>query len=147
MEKIEAHNNSATSVIDLASGKMEFAVLIKAFQFKKALMQEHFNENYMESSKYPKAVFKGHITNLKDIGFGTEGTYAANVAGDITIHGVTKSIEATGQFVVNDGIIAATSSFELTVADFDIEIPALVRDKIAKTVAVTFKGDYQEFNR
>ena len=57
MEKIEAHNQQATSVIDIESGRMEFAVLIKAFQFEKALMQEHFNENYMESSKYPKATF------------------------------------------------------------------------------------------
>ena len=61
MEKIEAHNTKAASVIDAENGQMEFAVLIKAFQFEKALMQEHFNENYMESSTYPKASFKGKI--------------------------------------------------------------------------------------
>ncbi|MEK7253941.1 MAG: YceI family protein, partial [Bacteroidota bacterium] len=67
MEKIEAVTNSATSVIDMATGAVEFAVLIKGFQFKKALMQEHFNENYMESSKFPKATFKGKIDNFSSV--------------------------------------------------------------------------------
>ena len=73
MEKIEAKNGSATSVLDTESGKMEFAVLIKGFQFAKSLMQDHFNENYMESSKYPKALFKGEISNIDDVDFGHDG--------------------------------------------------------------------------
>ncbi len=147
LEKIEAHNNSATSVMDTESGRLEFAVLIKGFQFEKALMQEHFNENYMESSKYPKAVFKGRITNPEAIDFGKDGTYTVRVSGDITIHGVTQPLETTATIVVKDGLFSAEAKFPLTVADFKIEIPGVVREKIAKTVVVTVKCDYQPFNR
>src|SRR5690606_25912300 len=75
MEKIEAHNRKANSVIDAASGKMEWSVLIKAFQFEKALMQEHFNENYMESDKFPKAVFKGVIQQHDKIDWTKDGVH------------------------------------------------------------------------
>ena len=147
MEKIEAHNKKGTSVIDAASGKMEFAVLIKAFQFEKALMQEHFNENYMESTKFPKAVFKGEFTNLKEIDFSKDGTYDATVKGEMTIHGVTKEVETKGQVIVEGGAVKAVSTFELTVADFDIVIPAVVRDNIAKIVKVEVDAAYQPLEK
>lgn len=147
LEKIEAHNNSATSVIDTESGRLEFAVLIKGFQFQKALMQEHFNENYMESSKFPKAVFKGRITNPEAVDFSKDGKYTALVSGEITIHGVTQPLETQALIIVEDGKLKAESKFPLTVADFNIEIPGVVRDKIAKTVLVTVRCEYQPFNR
>ena len=90
-KKIEAHNSKATSVMDIKSGRMEFAILIKAFQFEKALMQEHFNENYLESDKFPKATFKGNILNIDAIDFSKDGEYDVTVAGDLTIHGRNKS--------------------------------------------------------
>ena len=144
MEKIEASNTGATSVVDLESGRMEFAVLIKGFQFEKALMQEHFNENYMESSKFPKSTFKGEITNLAAINFNEDGTYAANIKGDLTIHGVTKTVETTGQFVVKGGQISGNSTFTVLVADYGIEIPAVVKDNIAKEVKIMVDCAYQE---
>jgi polyisoprenoid-binding protein YceI len=147
MEKIEAHNNSATSVIDVESARMEFAVLIKAFQFEKALMQEHFNENYMESSKFPKAVFKGEITNMDAIDLSKDGSYDAEVKGKMTIHGVTKEVSTTGTFVVKNGTISAQSSFEIAVADYDIEIPAVVKDNIAKIVRIDVDVDYEKLDR
>ena len=147
LEKIEAVNNNATSVIDAESGKMEFAVLIKGFQFEKSLMQEHFNENYMESSKFPKALFKGEITNLDAVNFKEDGEYAADVKGDLTIHGVTQPKEAAGTITIKDGKISATSKFEITVADHEIEIPSVVRDNIAKTVLVKVEMGYELFNR
>ena len=143
LEKIEAHNKKGTSVIDTESGRMEFAVLIKAFQFEKALMQEHFNENYMESSKYPKAVFKGAIADLKAINFSKDGTYDTTVKGTMTIHGVSKEIEATGKVKVVNGVISTESELEILPADYDIEIPAVVRDNIAKVITVTIKAQYQ----
>lgn len=136
LEKIEAHNHKATSVLDAADGKMEFAVLIKAFQFEKALMQEHFNENYMESSKFPKATFKGSLVNAAAVNFAKDGAYEVEVQGDLTIHGVTQAVKVPGQFIVKDGKISANASFEVTVADYEIKIPAVVRDNIAKTVLV-----------
>ena len=142
LEKIEAHNNSATSVVDLGSGRMEFAVLIKAFQFEKALMQEHFNENYMESDDYPKSTFKGQIQNLEEIDFSKDGTYDATVNGQLTIHGVTKDVESKGTFTVKDGQISAIASFTVLVADYDIKIPAVVKDNIAKEVRIDVGMDY-----
>lgn len=147
LEKIEAHNNQATSVIDTETGKMEFAILIKAFQFEKALMQEHFNENYMESSQYPKSTFKGQITDDSQVDFGTDGAYEVTVSGEISIHGVTKEIEAPGKIIVDGEKISATSTFELTVADFDIKIPSVVWDNIAKTVEVSVDMDYQPLKK
>lgn len=142
-EKIEAHNSSATAVVDPQSGNMEFAVLIKGFQFEKALMQEHFNENYLESSLYPKAVFKGSIVNRDAVNLGKDGTYPAVVKGDMTLHGVTKSLETKGVFVVKNGLVSASAEFNLLLDDYKIEIPALVKDNISKTVQVVAKFELQ----
>lgn len=147
LEKIEANTNSGSSVIDMISGQVEVAVLIKSFNFEKALMQEHFNENYMESDKFPKALFRGKITNHKDVHLHTEGTYLARLTGNLTIHGVTQPIDLQAEFRVRDGKVFADCLFDLTVADYDITIPALVRDNIAKTVKVKLKAEFQEFKK
>ncbi len=147
MEKIEANNNSATSVIDAESGRMEFAILIKAFQFEKALMQEHFNENYLESDKYPKGTFKGKIDNLDAVDFSKDGTYPVKVSGELTIHGETKTIEADGEISIAGEQLKASSSFEIAVADYKIEIPGVVRDNIAKKVRIDVSCDYQPLKK
>lgn len=146
-EDIEAHNNMGTSVIDAATGNMEFAVLIKGFEFKKALMQEHFNENYMESDKFPKATFKGKIVNNADVNYSKDGTYKVKTKGQLTIHGVTKEVEADGVIEVKGGKITGTSSFIVNPEDYKISIPNLVRDKIAKQIKVTVKADYQPMKK
>jgi polyisoprenoid-binding protein YceI len=136
MEKIEAFNRQATAVVDLSSGAMEFAVLIKAFQFEKALMQEHFNENYMESTKYPKATFKGSVVEPSRINLQKDGVYSVVVKGKLTIKDVTKDVETEGVFTVSKGLLSATAGFRVAVADYHIEIPKLVAEKIAKIVDV-----------
>jgi polyisoprenoid-binding protein YceI len=143
LETIEAVNNQVTSVIDTKSGQMEFAVLIKAFQFEKALMQEHFNENYMESSTYPKSTFKGKITNIEDIDLSENGEHTVNIKGDLTIHGVTNEVETTGSLNVTPSSIKGDCTFTVAVADYKIEIPAVVRDNIAKKVDITVDVNYQ----
>ena len=143
VEKIEAVNTKAASVLDSETGQVEFAVLIKSFHFEKALMEEHFNENYLESSKFPKATFKGTIINLAQISFSKNGEYHATVQGDLTIHGVTKSIQTEGVLVVSDDAFHATSEFEIAVADYDIEIPKVVRENIAKIVRVQVDMHYK----
>lgn len=147
MENIEAHNTKATVVLDSESGKMEFAVLIQAFQFEKALMQEHFNENYMESDKFPKAIFKGQITNLETVNFGQDGSYPVNVTGELTIHGVTKTVSTTGIITRKGDQLSAASTFMVTVADYDIDVPGVVRDNIAKEVEVTVNAELAPLNR
>ena len=143
MEKIEAYNQSAYVIMDAASGKVELSVLIKGFQFAKALMQDHFNENYMESHIYPKGIFKGSILNMKEVNLGKDGDYTANVSGNITMHGITRPLTTTGHIVVKGGKVTVNSKFVLTVADFNISIPKVVRDNIAKTVDVTVTAELQ----
>jgi len=146
LEKIEAHNNSGYVVFDSATGNIEWSVLIKGFQFVKALMQDHFNENYMESQKYPKGTFKGTIVNLHDINLQKDGDYTVNVKGLLTLHGVTKPFNPTGHVNVKGGVITATSDFDILVEDFNIEIPKVVKDNIAKTVKVNVVADLQKLN-
>ena len=147
IEKIEATNSKATSIFDVETGKMQFAVLIKGFQFEKALMQQHFNENYMESSKFPKATFKGQIVDIDSVDFLRDGEYPVKVKGNLTIHGETKEVEADGNFVIKDGIVTALSSFLIAVTDFKIDIPKLVRDNIAETVRIDINGEYKIFKK
>lgn len=143
LEKIQASNNNAYVVFDASTGQMEWAVLIKGFKFEKALMQQHFNENYMDSDQFPKAVFKGTIVDKAGINLEKDGSYNVTASGTITIHGVTKPLTAPGQITVKNGKVNASSSFTLTVADFNIEVPKIVRDNIAKTVRVTVRSDLQ----
>lgn len=142
LEDVDAVNKSATSVFDATSGQIEFAVLIKGFEFKKALMQEHFNENYMESSKYPKASFKGKIVNSSAINFSTPGTYPATVKGIMEIHGVKKEITVPGTIKVTSQGAQATAKFNVNVKDYNISIPGIVRDKISPVAKVNLSCNY-----
>jgi hypothetical protein len=146
MEKIEATNEKATSILDVSNGTMEFAVLMKAFAFDKALMQEHFNENYVESDKYPKAVFKGNIVNIKSVDMTKNGIYPVKIKGMMTMHGETKEVLADGSLTVKDGnIVTGKSSFKILLEDFKIEIPSLVKDKISKEVKVDVDLNYEPY--
>lgn len=136
LETIEAHNRQVNAVIDASTGDFVFKVLMNAFVFEKALMQEHFNENYVESEKYPNATFKGKIVNLKEIDFSKPGTYPATVAGDMTIHGVTKQIEEKGTLEITKETVNALSKFSLKIADYNISIPEMVAGKIAEVVEI-----------
>lgn len=147
MEKIEATNKSSNCVLDMASGKLEFGVLIKGFQFDKALMQEHFNENYMESNKFPKSTFKGQIDNYKTIDVTKNGKYPVKVSGDLTLHGVSQKVVTDGFVTVNNGKIDADATFDIKVEDYGIEIPSLVKDKIAKNVKIKVDTTLEPFTK
>lgn len=135
VEDIEAHNHKVTSVMDIESGKLEFAALMKSFEFEKALMEEHFNENYVESATYPKAVFKG---NVKDYQPGTYDQFTDVIAeGQLTIHGVTRDVEIPGKLRITDKGVEIEAIFMIKPEDYDIEIPNTVRDNIAKEIKVT----------
>ncbi len=142
MEDIEAHSEQAVSVIDLGSGDIVASVLMRSFNFRKALMEEHFNENYVESNKYPKATFKGTITNVGNLDVKKDGTYTLDVTGEITLHGVTKQVKVKADAVVNKGTVQAKAVFPLTVKDFKIKIPRLVIHNIAEEVEVTVSFNY-----
>ncbi|MCF8229264.1 MAG: YceI family protein [Bacteroidales bacterium] len=137
VETIEAHNRQVNSALDIESGDFVFKVLMRGFEFEKALMQEHFNENYVESHKYPNATFVGKIMNPKEIDFGKEGTYGTTVEGDLTIHGVTRKIQEKGTFTVRGDKIIGKAKFKVLVDDYDIKIPKAVIENIAEEIEIT----------
>jgi polyisoprenoid-binding protein YceI len=133
-----------TSVFDSKTGKIEFSMLIRSFEFAKALMEEHFNENYMESEKYPKSTFKGEITDMKNLDLKKDGTYDVKVEGKLTIHNVTKDIKETAKFTVKDGKISAKCDFKVKLKDYGIEDPTMIGKKIAEEITVKISvSEYQ----
>mgnify|MGYP006287808569 FL=1 len=143
VENIEAITEQASSVIDLENGQFAFLIPIKSFTFEKALMQEHFNENYMESATYPNATFKGSIVDYAPLDLNEDGQYEAVMKGTMTIHGVDRPVEEPVTLVVNDGKLSLESDFTVKASDYQIKIPAAKKDNISNELAVTVKADYE----
>lgn len=142
LEVIKGDNNQVASVLDIATGELVFQVLMKSFHFDRALLEEHFNENYAESDEFPKSSFSGKITNLAAIDLTKTGKYEVTVDGDLTLHGVTKKITSKGTLEVVEGGINASSKFSVVPEDYKIEIPNLVRSNIAKNIEITVTMKY-----
>lgn len=142
LEKIEAVNNTGACVLDIATGNVELSVLNTAFNFKKALMQQHFNENYMESEKFPKAKFKGKMDDLTSVNFTKAGTYKVTVSGELNMHGTSKKIIVPATFTIDaNGKIIGETKFNIKPEDYNIQIPNLVKDNIAKEIEITSKAE------
>ena len=143
-ETIEAHSKSVVTLVDKSNGNIAFDIPMRDFSFGKTLMQEHFNENYMESAKFPLAKFSGKIINLNEIRFETNGTYNAIVEGNLTIHGVTKKVKQTGSIVVSSGgtKIKVTSQFKVAPRDYNITIESRFADNIAALIDVYVDVDF-----
>lgn len=136
MEDIEGKNKTVTTVLDTKSGALQFSVQMKSFEFEKALMQQHFNENYVESDKYPDAVFKGVVANNSAVNYARDGTYSVTVKGKLTLHNVTKEVEVPGTIKVDGGRIEASSAFPILLSDYRIAIPAAVRQKVSNSIRI-----------
>jgi polyisoprenoid-binding protein YceI len=147
IETIEAHNRQVSSALDISTGDFVFKVLMKSFEFEKALMQEHFNESYVESDKFPNAMFKGKILNIGNYDFTSNNTFDVQVEGDLTIHGVTQKVNTTGTFKVEDNKIMGTSVFIVKPKDHDIKIPTTVINNIAEEIEVTVDVKLEEFKK
>ncbi len=140
-ERVEAINNEVANIIDAKTGNIVFQVPVKSFKFERELMQEHFNENYMESDKYPRSDFKGTITNLNDVNFSKDGTYNVKVAGKLTMHGVTKDIEVPGTIAVKGNTVKESAKFSVKLRDYNITVPGVVADKIGKEAAIVLESE------
>lgn len=134
-EEIAATNNTVSSILDKSTGDFVALALVKAFKFKAPLMEEHFNENYMESTIYPKATFKGKIKNFDDSKL-TSAKTSFELEGDLTIHGVTKKIQVKIFLSQSAGKIVATSNFSVKPQDYNIEIPSVVKSKISENIKI-----------
>jgi hypothetical protein len=136
-EEVAAGNKAASAVLESSKGELAVLALMKGFRFKVALMEEHFNESYVESDKYPKATFKGKIEGF-DITKLTEEGKQFNISGDLTLHGRTKKITDTAKISKTGDTVTIVGSFEVKPADFEIEIPKLVSKKVAEKVTITY---------
>lgn len=142
LEDIEAENRKVVSVLDSKTGAMEFSLLLKSFDFKNDLMEQHFNESYLESDKFPKATFKGTVTDISKVDFSKDGSYTANYSGKLTIKDVTKDITGTATFVVKGNKATATTKLKIKPKDYNISIPATAAAKIAEVIDVDINMDY-----
>ncbi|MCH1406826.1 MAG: YceI family protein [Schleiferiaceae bacterium] len=131
LEDIEAFTESGSAVFDASSGKIGVQVLMTSFQFKRALMQEHFNENYVESEKFPKASFRGVFAD-------------GEVKGALSIHGSTQEISVPANLTQEDGNFVLVTSFEILLADYGVKIPGAVANKISNTASIQVRATLKE---
>ncbi|WP_425390754.1 YceI family protein [Ekhidna sp.] len=136
LEDIEATNEKAIGAIDLDKGTVAVSMFIKNFHFEKSLMEEHFNENYLESEKYPKATFKGKIVDFSSYDFSKPGVITAKANGELEIHGVKRPIVSDVTFEISENTIGANTFFKVALEDHKIKIPKLVIKNIAEVVDV-----------
>jgi polyisoprenoid-binding protein YceI len=147
LEKIEAINRQVNAALDVSTGNFVFRVLMKSFTFEKALMQEHFNENYVESDKFPNATFLGIIANIKDVNFSKEGSYPVAIEGKLTIHGETKQITEKGTFEVKEGKLVGKTKFNIILSDYKIDVPGTVVNNLSKTIEITVEVVLDKFSQ
>jgi len=141
LENIVASNTTVSTLINTTTDSILVRIKNAAFTFKNGLMQDHFNENYMETSKYPYDNFRGHIT--PDIDYNKDNVYNVSATGVLNIHGVEKPSVIKGTLTVKDGTIRLDAKFVVRTADFNIDIPKLVFEKIAESIQVTMAADYK----
>lgn len=142
-EPVEAKNESVTAVLDASSNEIASLALMKGFRFKNSLMEEHFNENYIESETYPKATFKGRLLDF-DITNVTNAPQQVRVDGKLALHGKEKMVDTYLNVGKAGDAIVISGSFTVTPDDFDISIPSIVKNKIAKEVIVSLEFKLKE---
>ncbi|MDX2430694.1 MAG: YceI family protein [Bacteroides sp.] len=136
LEDITAENMEVASVLDSETGEVVVLVQMTAFEFEKKKMQEHFNENYVESETFPKATFRGKILNNADVDYATKGRYDIQLEGEMSIHGVAKQVSARGSLEVITGGLIARTKFLLNPEDYNIKIPKVVRKNISENMEI-----------
>lgn len=143
---IAGKNEKVVSFLVPATGEMAFALRMTDFTFELPLAREHFNENYVESHKYPTAQFKGKISEAEKVSFSNPGNYPVEVSGELTMHGVTRQISEKGLITVGaDGSISGMAVITIRPEDYKIKVPRLVRDKVAEEVKVTIQMKYEPY--
>ncbi|HET6559869.1 MAG TPA: YceI family protein [Prolixibacteraceae bacterium] len=146
LEDILGESNEAVSILNGETGEVGFQALMTTFHFKRALMEEHFNENYIESDKFPKSKFNGKIENFNKDMLKSAVTNIT-ITGQLSVHGVEKTITVPGTLGMENGKLVGSSKFKVVPEDYGITIPSLVRDKIAKEFEVTVKSNYAPYGQ
>ena len=139
-EEVKAVNNATTVVVNADTGEIACLNLIKGFRFKVALMEEHFNENYIESDKYPKSIFKGKIEKF-DINSLTTTPKEFALSGKLELHGKTNDVNIKAKISKNATGILLVSNFFINANDYNVAIPNLVKSKVSNKVNVNIQAD------
>ena len=147
IEDIEALNNSATCIFKSSSGELAFNVFMKRFSFDRAAMEEHFNRDYVHSDEFPKASFQGVITDIDQIDLSVKGQWKVTVTGSLTIHGVTRSVEESGIIEILDDGILLSSTFSVTLSDYDVKVPSNFLKRISKEIEISVKASLEPYER
>ncbi len=145
IENIEAINKAAKPLINIATNDIQVKIAMTAFQFESPLMQEHFNENYVESEKFPNAIFKGKINEKID--WTKDGENKVTVTGKITIHGVEKDLTINGTITIKDGQVIISTKFNIHIADFNIKVPSLYVANIAEDIETKLNATLEPFKK
>lgn len=143
IEDIKAVSSAGVSVYNATTGELDFSVAISSFHFEKSFMQQHFNSDYMESDKYPRAIFKGKIQEHVDVT--KDGAYAVTAAGQLTVHNITQARTIQGSLTVKNGVVAMSSEFMVKCADHHIDIPQILFYHIAESIKVTVSATYTPY--
>jgi hypothetical protein len=147
MEDIEADNIKANSFVNIKTGDVIILIPIKEFKFKSSLMEEHFNENYMESEKFPKGEFKGKILEIEKYDFSQPTIYKIKLQGTLTIHGVAKSTTIDGTISLVDKKLTGDTKFTIRLADYNIQRPQLLWEKLSETIEITSHFNYELYKK
>jgi hypothetical protein len=144
---IDANNYQTGSFLNTRSGELAFTLLMKSFQFTLPLAEEHFNENYVEAEKFPKASFKGKILDFDPLKLVEDVDYKVVVAGDLTIHGITSAVKEQGVLRKSGSEITATSKFSILLDTYKIKVPDIVADRVAKEIPININMKYQPYKK
>jgi polyisoprenoid-binding protein YceI len=145
LEDIEALNKGAIVVMNSSNNDIQIRITIQNFKFKNALMEEHFNENYMESQKYPTAGFKGKINEKID--YSVDGEHKVTVTGKMEIHGVTRDETYSGILTKKGNEITVNCKLKIKVADYNIKVPSLYVKNIAEVVDVEISSILEPYQK
>lgn len=136
IEEFSAINSQVQAGIEVAQNKMQFRVPVNGFVFKSALMQKHFQENYMETSRFQYSEFKGKIKNIAVVNFNQNGEYPVEAVGKLSMHGVEKDVTVPGKIVVKDGAVTLKANFRIKCSDYQIKIPAASAASVSDDIAI-----------
>jgi hypothetical protein len=147
VEDIDATNIKALSFLNTATGDITISIPNKEFHFKRSLMEEHFNENYMESDKFPKSEFKGKIIDVQKYDFTAAANYQVSIIGVLTVHGVAKPRTLEVTVTTGEGKVKGETKFKVALSDHAIERPKILWEKIAESVDITAIFTYEPYKK
>lgn len=142
---IDGTNKKVASILNIENGDIVVSTLVRSFKFEEALVEEHFNENYMESAKFPKAIFKGKIVNYKPGQFNKDGVYNVMLKGKLTIHGQTRDINKKAEITVKNGLIFGTSQFNVSLENYKIKVEKAYKNSIKDEILLKIKFEYKPY--